>query len=102
MQKLITKQIEKQTPTLYATDGQDKEAIAYAHFFSCHEGLAGWDWYMTEYNPDTKEAFGLVKGFCSELGYFSIAEFEAMNKKHGFEVIERDTCFKPCKLSKVA
>ena len=102
MQKLITKEIERKTPRLYETDGQGNQAIAYAHFFSCYGGLAGWDWYMTEYDPETGEAFGLVNGFCSELGYFSLEDFKRMNEKAGREIIERDTTFEPCELAKVA
>ena len=98
MQKLITREIEGRTPRLYETDGQGREAIATAHFFSC----SGWDWYMTELDPETGEAFGLVKGFADELGYFSILEFEQINRRHGFQVIERDEHFRPCRLSEVA
>lgn len=102
MQKLITKAIQNKTPELYATEGQGKEAKAQAHFFSCYKGLAGFDWYMTEYDPEEKLAFGLVHGFDGfELGYFSIKEFEEINKKHGFNVIERDMYFDPCKLSDI-
>ena len=57
---------------------------------------------MTEYDPESKQAFGLVKGFCSELGYFSLEEFEQMNRRARFQVIERDIAFEPCELSKVA
>ena len=35
-----------------------------------------WTWYMTEYDPDTKEAFGLVAGIVPEWGYFNLHELE--------------------------
>ena len=54
---------------------------------------------MTECDPATGEAFGLVKGHYSELGYFSLREFEETNRRHGFEIVERDAHFEPCKLS---
>ena len=101
MQKLMTKQIERKAPALYATDGQGYDAIAQAHYFSCYKGLAAWDWYMTEFDPETQECFGLVKGFDIELGYFALAEFEELNRRHGFNVIERETYFTPCKLSEL-
>lgn len=50
---------------------------------------------MTEYDPETREAFGLVRGFAEEWGYFSIAEMESVNEAQGFEVIERETAFEP-------
>ena len=98
MQKMMTKAIEAIAPKLYETDGQGYEAVAVAHYFSCFNG---WDWYMTEYDPVEKLAFGLVKGFEDELGYFSIAEFEELNRSKGFEVIERDQYWHPCKLSEL-
>ena len=99
MQKLITREIEKRAPGLYETDGQGREAVAVARFFS---PWSGWEWYMTEYDPETGEAFGLVRGFAEELGYFSIPEMEEANRRRGFELVERDTGFEPCKLSEVA
>ena len=76
--------------------------MAQARYFSLIGGLTGWEWYMTEYDPETKQAFGLVKGCCSELGYFSLEEFEQMNRRAGIQIIERDIYFEPCELSKVA
>lgn len=95
--KLITKEIEKKAPKLYETDGQGKQAVAVAHFFN-----SAWDWYMTEYDPATGEAFGLVKGQYAELGYFSIKEFEAYNATHSaLHWIQRDKYFTPCKLEEL-
>lgn len=98
MQKLITREIERKTPRLYETDGQGREAVATAHYFS---PLTGWEWFMTEYDPDTGEAFGFCSGPFPELGYFSIPELEEINRKRGFQLIERDAHFRPCKLSEV-
>lgn len=99
MQKMLTKAIQGMCPGLYETDGQGMGATAVAHYFSPY---SGWDWYMTECNPETGEAFGLVKGHFPELGYFSLREFEEINRRHGFELVERDPHFEPCKLSEVA
>lgn len=98
MQQMMTAEIEASAPALYETDGQGDEAIVVAHWFS---PLNGWDWYMTEYDPQTKQAFGLVKGFADELGYFSIAEFEEINESKGMEAIERDEYWTPKKLREV-
>mgnify|MGYP000144045237 CR=1 FL=1 len=91
MQRLLTAIIEARAPRLYATEGQD-DPRACAHFFCA---LNGWDWYMTEYDPKTGEAFGYVKGFESEWGYFSIREMEGLNREKGFNVVECDGCFEP-------
>lgn len=91
MQELITRDIAERTPALYATE-EVAEPVAQAHLFSC---ASGWDWYVTELDPETGEAFGLVRGLEVEWGYFSIREMEALNRSRGFEVIERDPAFVP-------
>lgn len=91
MQELVTRDIAERTPALYATEGVE-EPVAQAHFFSC---ASGWDWYMTELDPATGEAFGLVRGFEAEWGYFSIREMEALNRERGINVVERDESFEP-------
>ena len=91
MQRLITGIIEARTPRLGDTDGQEDPKVC-AHFFCC---LNGWDWWMTEYDPETREAFGFVQGFANEWGYFSLAEMAELNRSKGFSVIERDGYFKP-------
>lgn len=95
---MITKTIEKKTPALYANDGKGYQAIATAHYFT-----SSIDWYMTEYDPETGTAFGLVKGFCTELGYFNIREFEEYNRNSGpLHQIERDLYWTPCTLEEIA
>lgn len=91
MQRLITEEIEERTPGLYETEEMG-DPIAQAHFFSC---LSGWDWYLTELDPETGEAFGLVRGFATEWGYFNIREMEGLNHSRGFNAIERDEGFEP-------
>lgn len=93
MQKLMTKAIEKKAPRLYEQEDKGGDAIVYAHFFSC---FSNWDWYMTEYDPESRLCFGLVKGFATEYGYFSIDEMEGINRSKGFNIIERDLYWEPC------
>ena len=57
--------------------------------------------YVTEYDPATGEAFGLVEGFADEWGYFSVREMEALNRSRGFNVVERDVLFEPAPVSRV-
>ena len=95
MQQLMTKEIAGGLPGLYEQDGAS-DPIAYVHYFSC---LSGWDWWLTEYDPATGEAFGLVRGFEKEWGYFSVREMERLNREKGFEAIERDEHFAPAPAS---
>ncbi len=78
-------------PPLYATEGEG-DPVALVHYFS---PLNGWDWYLTEYDPATGEAFGLVRGFETEWGYFSVREMEELNRSRGFNAVERDERFEP-------
>lgn len=66
-------------PPLYSQEGKRHDAIVYAHLFN-----AGSDWWITEYDPEEKVAFGFVclNGWedCAELGYISIPEIEELNQ----------------------
>lgn len=75
---------------LYATE-EEAAVIARVRLFS----LSGWVWLVTEYDPESGEAFGLARGFEEEWGYFSIREMEALNRSMGFGVVERDIHFEP-------
>ena len=93
--KLLTQAILKAVPALYAQDGKGRNAIAYAKFF-----CGAMTWYMTEYDPVEKRAFGLVYSPDTpdgELGYFSLAEIERVNARAGYMKIERelDWSFRP-------
>lgn len=63
----------KLVPKIYAQDGKGMNAVAYFHYF-----YGGSDWYITELDKKTNEAFGyaILNGDTqmSELGYISIAE----------------------------
>ena len=97
--KLITKEIERKAPALYSQESKsaDETQVVAKFFDPC--GAATW--YMTEYDPDDRLAFGWVTlGFgpgCDELGYFSIAELESIRGALGLG-IERDTHWEPCAL----
>ena len=88
--KLITKEIERTAPPLGATDGQGDNAKIVAKFFNpCGVGT----WLMTEYDPDTRMAFGWCDLGEPELGYFSITELESLRVPFGLG-IERDLHFR--------
>lgn len=91
--KLLTQEDLKNLPALYSTE-EIEDPIVQVKLF---HPLGAATWLLTEYNPETKIAFGLAKIHESELGYVSIQELEEL-KIHGLGV-ERDTSFKPKKLS---
>lgn len=87
----MPREVAGTVPALYATEEID-DPIARVRLFSC---LSGWTWLVTEYDPESGDAFGLVRGFEEEWGYFSIREMEELNRSRGFNVIERDLYFEP-------
>ena len=92
--KLITKELLNKLPRRYATEGTDP--MVFVHFFHPY---SDWDWYVIEYDPESRQFFGLVKGFETELGYFSLDELESI-RVHRCP-IERDLYFAPMRLSEV-
>ena len=96
--KLLTEELKKKLPPLYATENVEVEdKVALIKFF---HPMSSWTWYVVEggYNKDlgTWLFFGLVDGFESEWGYFTLQELET-TKVHGLG-IERDLYWKPKKL----
>ena len=87
--KLMTKAILKALPPLYATDGipADKKKVI-VKFFSI---ASNHRFYAVEFDG-TDQFFGYVStgSHCDELGYFSLAELEAIRWR-GIPAIERDT-----------
>jgi len=92
--KLLTKEIRKNLPKLYAQDGKGDEAIVHVKFFT---PWSNWTWYATEGEPifddDGNEIdfrfFGYVCGLENELGYFHLNELESVTGFGGLK-IERD------------
>lgn len=96
--KFITAAITKSTPALGSDDQTDPKITA--KWFSI---VGNHRWYLIEYDPSTKEAFGFVTSSqCpeGELAYFSIAELENM-KRGQLHLVERDLYFTPCNLSDI-
>lgn len=95
-QKLLTKAIERKLPRLYETEEiPTDEKVVQVKFFCITNG---WTWYGVEYDPEEKIFFGLVEGWETEWGYFSLEEFEAINASKPFPIIERDAYFEPTKI----
>lgn len=95
--KLLTKEIRKKLPPLYAQDGKGGKAIAYLKLFV---PSGSWSWFITEYDGEDT-FFGLVEGHEKELGYFSLSELESVRGPLGLP-IERDLWWKPKTLAEIA
>ena len=81
-------------PPLYANETKpaSEVTVPVKLFNPCGAGT----WYLTEYDPETKLAFGLCDlgmGF-PELGYVSIQELKALHLPMGLS-IERDLHWNP-------
>ena len=89
--KLMTQEIIKNIPALYATDGQEEKQVAVKFFTP----WAGWTWYAVEgeqmENGDW-EFFGLVDGNEKEWGYFTLSQLQEIQGPVGLKV-ERDRHF---------
>ncbi len=104
--KLLTKEIRKKLPELYAQDGKGGKAVAYVKFFT-HS--SNWTWFACEGKPVLDESknevdykfFGLVFGHEREFGYFLLSELEEVCGPMGLP-IERDLHWRPKTLEEIA
>ncbi len=94
--KLLTAAIRERLPKLYATE-HDKDPVVQVKFFS---PWMNWTWYVTEFDG-ADIFFGLVEGFATEWGYFSLSEIQAGRGPFGVPVVERDLHFRPAPISEV-
>ena len=88
--KLLTQELVSKFPPIYSNEEKDpKEVLIIAKFF-CPWG--SWTWYATEFDQETGQFFGFVRGIENELGYFSLEELESIQGPFGL-TIERDLYF---------
>ncbi|HGD2566528.1 TPA: helicase-related protein [Streptococcus agalactiae] len=77
-ENLMTDEMLERVPELYAQEDvalADKEVHA-AYIIPFR---SNWTWYMTEYDRESGDAFGLVLGIEPEWGYFNLKELEELN-----------------------
>ena len=84
---LITKGIAKAIPNL--TQRGDEPLTAHVKLFT---PFSDWTWYVSEFDPVTGNAFGLVDGAESELGLFNVYELAIM-ARGPVPMVERDRYF---------
>jgi hypothetical protein len=90
--KLLTKEILKKLPALYATENLPADQVKVIAKFFYPAG--GATWYATEFDPVEGLFFGFVNlgdDLNAELGCFTLEELQAFNHpKIPFLKIERD------------
>ena len=104
--KLLTKEMRKKLPPLYAQESKGGKAVAYLKLFTPD---SSWSWYITEGSPikddNGKEVdfhfFGLVDGHEKELGYVALSELQSVRGPMGLP-IERDLHWQPKALEEIA
>ena len=98
--KLMTKELGDTIPALYANENvEDYDSVlAPAKLFSPY---GNWTWYVTEWDAETGTCFGLVEGFETELGYFSLDELAEATVFGGVPAVERDLYWQPKTLGEI-
>jgi len=104
--KLVTEEIRKKLPPLYAQEDKGGKAIVYLKLFTPD---GSFTWYITEGSPITDDSgkevdfhfFGLVDGLEKELGYVALSELQSVRGSLGLP-IERDLWWEPKTLADIA
>jgi exonuclease III len=104
--KLLTQEIRKKLPPLYAQEDKGGKAIVHMKLFTPD---GSFTWYITEGSPITDDSgkevdfhfFGLVDGLEKELGYVALSELESVRGPLGLP-IERDLWWEPKTLQEIA
>ncbi len=95
--QLLPATVARKLPAIYSQENVD-DPVAQVKLFSPYSGAV---WYLTEYDPSSKRAFGwadLGMGG-GELGYIDITDLEGLNRR-GLPLVERDLYWKPMPLSR--
>ena len=95
--KLLTKEIRRKLPPLYAQERLGGKAVAYLKLFTPD---SSWSFFATEFDGHDL-FFGLVEGLEKELGYFSLSELQRIKGPMGLP-IERDLHWRPKPLDQIA
>ena len=97
MSVLIPKEILETIPDLYAST-DIIEPLCKVKLFTPD---GNWTWFIIEVSKeDSSTCYGCVKGWVSELGYFSLEEITNVRGALNLPV-ERDIHFNPIKLSQI-
>ncbi|OXZ30011.1 helicase [Finegoldia magna] len=77
-ENLMTDEMLERVPELYS---QEDVALADKQVHAAYiiPFRSNWTWYMTEYDRESGDAFGLVLGIEPEWGYFNLEELKELN-----------------------
>lgn len=77
-ENLMTDEMLERVPELYV---QEDVALANKQVHAAYiiPFRSNWTWYMTEYDRESGDAFGLVLGIEPEWGYFNLEELKELN-----------------------
>ena len=96
--ELMPTSIVRDIPALYATENLPlAEKTVQVKLFT---PWSNWTWFICEYDPAQRLAWGLVIGLDTEWGYVSLEELEAIRGPAGLR-IERDIHFTPCTVAEL-
>jgi hypothetical protein len=80
--KLLTVEIRAKLPKLHANKALGLDALAQVKFFTPD---SNWTWYASE--SDAEDTFlGLMSGFETKVGYFSLSELEEVQGALGLRI----------------
>ena len=90
--ELMPSNLAQNIPALYATERLPlAEKTVQLKWFT---PWSSWTWWVIEYDPADRIAWGIVCGHETEWGYFSLDELQAVRGPGGLTV-ERDLHFSP-------
>ncbi len=95
--KLVTKADARKIPALRTTSELGDAATAWIKIFN---PTGRETWFVTEFEPETGDAFGLVIGQETEIGYFNLYELGCARGKMGLPM-ERDKWFSPTTIGEI-
>jgi hypothetical protein len=96
--KLMTKAIEQKARKQYPLGSDMDNQNIVAKFFTPD---SNWTWYLMNQDPEDPDyLWGIVKGFETEIGSFSLSDLQSYRGRFGLG-IERDLYFKPMNAKKL-
>jgi len=93
---LLPARIAKNIPKLGETLEQD-DPVVHVKWFTAS---SSWTWYVIEFDPESRIAYGFVCGHEDEFGTFSLTEILELRRSLGLTV-ERDLWFDSQPVSKI-
>lgn len=94
--KLLTEELMKKFAKI-GSQQDVEDPIIIARYFVC---IANWDFYATEFDPQTNMFTGIFKWLVTEWGTIRLEDLKSMRGPGGLKV-ERNRFFKSCRMSEL-